>query len=58
VKGKGSAIFFHLGLKKPYFTAGCVAIDETNMKSIVDWLDPKKNPSIIMGSLADLKLGL
>jgi L,D-peptidoglycan transpeptidase YkuD (ErfK/YbiS/YcfS/YnhG family) len=58
VKGKGSAIFFHLGVKEPYFTAGCVAIDENNMKSIVSWLDPKQNPTIIMGNLEVLKNGL
>lgn len=58
IKGEGSAIFFHLGVKKPYFTAGCVAIDEDNMKSIVNWLDPKLNPSIIMGNLTVLKNGL
>lgn len=55
IKGKGSAIFFHLGIKKPYFTAGCVAIDEASMKSIISWLDQNKNPSIIMGNLSDLK---
>jgi L,D-peptidoglycan transpeptidase YkuD (ErfK/YbiS/YcfS/YnhG family) len=58
IKGKGSAIFFHLGIKKPYFTAGCVAINEENMKLIVNWLDPKKNPTIIMGNLNVLKSGL
>ena len=58
VKGKGSAIFFHLGLRLPYFTAGCVAIKEENMKKIVNWLDPKLNASIIMGNLAVLKAGL
>ncbi|EIA07921.1 L,D-transpeptidase [Flavobacterium frigoris] len=58
LKGKGSAIFFHLGIKKPYFTAGCVAIDEENMKSIVNWLDPKLNPSIIMGNFTVLNNGL
>lgn len=58
VKGKGSAIFFHLGVKKPYFTAGCVAINEENMKFIVNWLDPKKNPTIIMGNFNVLKNGL
>lgn len=58
IKGKGSAIFFHLGIKKPFFTAGCVAIDEDTMKSIIHWLDPKKNPSIIMGNLAELQKGL
>ena len=58
VKGKGSAIFFHLGIKKPYFTAGCVAINENNMKLIVNWLDPKRNPTIIMGNFNVLKKGL
>lgn len=58
VKGKGSAIFFHLGVKKPYFTAGCVAINEENMKLIVNWLDPKRNPTIIMGNYNVLKKGL
>lgn len=58
LKGKGSAIFFHLGVKKTYFTAGCVAINEENMKFIVNWLDPKRNPTIIMGNFNVLKKGL
>lgn len=58
VKGKGSAIFFHLGVKKPFFTAGCVAINEENMELIVKWLDPKQNPTIIMGNFNVLKNGL
>jgi hypothetical protein len=29
-------------------TLGCVAIDENNMKSIVNWLDPSKT-QLIMG---------
>ena len=58
LKGKGSAIFFHLAVKKPSFTAGCVAIDEENMKLMVNWLDPKLNPTIIMGNFNILKKGL
>ena len=58
IKGKGSAIFFHLAVSKPSFTAGCVAIDEENMKLMVNWLDPKRNPTIIMGNLNVLKTGL
>lgn len=58
VKGKGSAIFFHLKGKAPYFTAGCVAIDEENMKLIVNWLNPKLHPTIIMGNFNVLKRGL
>lgn len=58
IKGKGSAVFFHLGVKKPYFTAGCVAINEGNMNLILNWLDPKLNPTIIMGNFNVLKSGL
>lgn len=58
IKGKGSAIFFHLAIKAPYFTAGCVAIKEEYMKLMINWLDPKQNPTIIMGNLDVLKAGL
>jgi L,D-peptidoglycan transpeptidase YkuD (ErfK/YbiS/YcfS/YnhG family) len=58
IKGKGSAIFFHLALKPASFTAGCVAIKEEYMKLMVNWLDPKQNPMIIMGNLDVLKAGL
>ncbi|MFI0492208.1 L,D-transpeptidase [Flavobacterium sp.] len=58
IKGKGSAIFFHLALNEPNYTAGCVAIKEEFMKLMVNWLDPKQNPSIIMGNLDVLKAGL
>jgi len=58
IKGKGSAIFFHLALKPASFTAGCVAIKEEYMKLMVNWLDPKQNPTIIMGNLDVLKTGL
>jgi L,D-peptidoglycan transpeptidase YkuD (ErfK/YbiS/YcfS/YnhG family) len=58
VKGKGSAIFFHLALKPSSFTSGCVAINEEYMKLMINWLDPKQNPTIIMGNLDVLKAGL
>ena len=58
VKEKGSAIFFHLSKKENSFTAGCVSIKEEYMKLMVNWLDPKQNPSIIMGDLDVLKAGL
>lgn len=58
INGKGSAIFLHLCTKKPFYTAGCVAIEEEYMKLLVNWLDPKLNPTIIMGNLDVLKAGL
>ncbi len=58
IKGKGSAIFFHLASNPISFTAGCVAIQEDYMKLMVSWLDPKQNPTIIMGNFGILKMGL
>jgi L,D-peptidoglycan transpeptidase YkuD (ErfK/YbiS/YcfS/YnhG family) len=49
VKGMGSAIFLHLHGKSPGGTAGCVAIHEEDMKTLLGWLKPEKVPSILMG---------
>lgn len=46
VKGKGSAIFFHLSDEDYTPTAGCVAIVETDMQSILHWLKPTKRKAI------------
>ncbi len=51
VKGKGSAIFFHLRDSESGTTAGCVAISETEMLKVLKWLDPDKHPVILMGSM-------
>ncbi|MDX8341410.1 L,D-transpeptidase family protein [Draconibacterium sp. IB214405] len=50
VKGKGSAIFFHLNKTGNESTAGCVAITEENMLRVLKWLNPESNPHIIMGN--------
>jgi len=47
-KNKGSAIFIHIWKDKETFTKGCIAIDEQNIKSIIQWLDPDKNPVILI----------
>ena len=51
VKGKGSAMFFHLALKPASFTSGCVAIKEDYMKLMVNWLNPKENQPLLWGIL-------
>jgi len=45
--GNGSCIFFHLwrGDDKP--TAGCTAMTEENIWSLISWLDPVKNPLLV-----------
>lgn len=50
VKGKGSAIFFHLASPNYDPTAGCVAIQESDMDQILLWLSPNKQKAILMGN--------
>ncbi len=42
--GAGSAIFFHVS---SMYTNGCTATDQNDVISILQWLDPAKNPVII-----------
>ena len=51
VKNKGSAIFMHKG---DSYTLGCVATSRSNLLKILKWLDPKKNPVIIMTPESEL----
>jgi L,D-peptidoglycan transpeptidase YkuD (ErfK/YbiS/YcfS/YnhG family) len=48
VPGKGSAIFGHLVEAPDYSTAGCVAFNEHSMNTLFEWLDPAKEPHIIL----------
>lgn len=45
--GKGGGIFLHVTGNRP--TAGCVAIAERPMRRTLLWLDPERNPRILMG---------
>lgn len=49
IKGKGSAIFFHLWRNSISGTAGCTATDEETLLSVMRWLDPAKKPVIVQG---------
>jgi len=44
----GGGIFMHVNGRGA--TAGCISIPRTDMKSIVRWLDPAKNPRIVIGT--------
>jgi L,D-peptidoglycan transpeptidase YkuD (ErfK/YbiS/YcfS/YnhG family) len=55
VKGKGSAIFFHLADEKFTPTAGCVAIKEEEMVDILKWMRPDAKRFILMGMKVDLE---
>ncbi|MBV8161855.1 MAG: L,D-transpeptidase family protein [Acidimicrobiia bacterium] len=47
VPGKGSAIFLHVSMG--HGTAGCVAVAEPVLLTILRWLDPARQPVIAMG---------
>jgi len=49
IKGYGSAIFFHAWGGNDITTEGCVAVSEENIIKILEWLDPKAEPLIIIG---------
>ena len=49
VLNKGSGIFLHLAPKNGGFTLGCVGIEEGHLVKLLKWLEPSKNPVILMG---------
>jgi L,D-peptidoglycan transpeptidase YkuD (ErfK/YbiS/YcfS/YnhG family) len=54
VAGKGSAIFLHMWKSSTSATAGCAAVSETNMKTLLSWMDPKKKPLIVLGPTSEI----
>ena len=47
VKGKGSAIFFHVADEKYSPKAGCVAIAESDMLVFLKWFKPRKKKAML-----------
>jgi len=51
VKGMGSAIFLHLSEGvSPNPSSGCVVLVEKDMEWLLNWMNPKLKPSILMGN--------
>lgn len=50
IKGKGSAIFIHIERKKGDPTAGCIAISEEDIIELISWIQPLKNPLIVIAT--------
>jgi len=48
IPGFGSAIFIHIWKNPQEATHGCVALEGKNLERIMAWLDPEKNPVIII----------
>ncbi|MDQ0197855.1 cell wall-binding protein [Neobacillus ginsengisoli] len=51
IPGAGSAIFFHVSNR---YTLGCTGTAQTNVISILKWLDPEKYPVIIQTPESEL----
>jgi len=47
IAGAGSCIFMHIKKPNRIPTVGCTAMSESEMKSLLKWLDPKKHPLLI-----------
>ena len=47
VPGDGSCIFLHVWSGPSGATAGCTATDETQLQSVIGWLDPAKHPVLV-----------
>ncbi|PFR56823.1 cell wall-binding protein, partial [Bacillus cereus] len=54
IPGKGSAIFFHISGGYSY-TLGCTATTRANVQSILQWIDPGKQPVIIQTPQSGLR---
>ena len=52
---RGSCIFFHLWRGPDRHTAGCTAMTEENILSLIKWLDPAKNPMLVQVTEKDYK---
>lgn len=47
VPGRGSCIFLHIWKDSATGTAGCTAMERSNLEKILAWVKPKKNPYLI-----------
>jgi L,D-peptidoglycan transpeptidase YkuD (ErfK/YbiS/YcfS/YnhG family) len=54
VKGRGSAIFFHVWRNASTPTVGCTAMAKTNLLNLMRWLDPSEKPLLIQAPVAEV----
>lgn len=45
--GAGSAIFFHIWRQEQSGTAGCTAMSQENLTTVLSWLERNKNPVLV-----------
>lgn len=54
VKGRGSAIFFHIWSGPGIGSAGCVTVAEEQVVRVLEWLKPEAEPVIAIGTRYEL----
>jgi L,D-peptidoglycan transpeptidase YkuD (ErfK/YbiS/YcfS/YnhG family) len=47
---KGAGIFIHIN--PSHYTDGCVGLDEPQLVKIMRWLDPAKNPKVLIAPMS------
>jgi D-alanyl-D-alanine dipeptidase len=47
IPGRGSCIFLHVWAGPEKGTAGCTAMEQTNLEELLRWLDAKKRPLLV-----------
>jgi len=55
VPGRGSCIFAHLWRKPGEATAGCTAMDPANMQRLLAWLQPARQPRLVLLPAAEYR---
>lgn len=52
--GGGSCIFLHLWRSPDSPTEGCTAMEQSDMESLLCWLDPARSPVLVQGTVHEL----
>jgi hypothetical protein len=47
IPGRGSCIFLHIWKGPGEGTVGCTAMPQTNLETLIGWLDPKRKPVLV-----------
>jgi hypothetical protein len=51
--GDGSCVFLHIWRDQSHGTAGCTAMPQANLETLLSWLDPKRRPLLLQLPMPD-----
>jgi L,D-peptidoglycan transpeptidase YkuD (ErfK/YbiS/YcfS/YnhG family) len=55
VKGRGSAVFFHVWRGPNLPTAGCTSMSLEDLRVLIAWLEPARSPMLIQGPASQIE---